>query len=159
MKTSKGIIVALIPNDDYVKFRPGVSNPHLTLTHFGTTDDESFNEQALLDYWAMLQKIWKHSIQANVTAESAFYCGEDGWAYVDLINAPYMPELYTVATEAATVSGLNVGKAYGLLPHITKRYVKGQQHAEIVHRPVRIPFAFDVMGLWIGDDHHEIALA
>lgn len=156
---SRGIIVALIPNVDYTSRRPAIKNPHLTVIHLGKTDDEDFSQKSLLDYWEMLQKVWGHQIRASVTAESAFDAGPvDGWAMVDLINAPFLPEFYTVAAESAQLFGLNVSKEFGLLPHITRRYVKGVTTVEIVHRRLDIPFAFQTLGFWIGDARTEVAL-
>lgn len=155
---SRGIIVALIPNEAYTSRRPAIQDPHLTVLHLGKIDDEELNLKSLRDYWSMLQKVWGHQISANVTAESAFDGGDDGYAMVDLINAPFLPEFYTVAAESAGLFGLNVGKEFGLLPHITKRYVKGAAHIEIVHRKLFIPFAFQRLALWIGNEHLEVPL-
>lgn len=155
---SRGIIVALIPNQDYTSRRPAIDNPHLTVIHLGSTEADDFSRKTLEEYWKLLQKVWGHQLRAEVTAESAFDGGEDGWAMVDLINAPFLPEFYTVAAESASMFGLNVNKDYGLLPHITRRYVKGQTTVEIVHRHIFIPFAFQALALWIGDDHLEVPL-
>jgi hypothetical protein len=154
----KGIIVALLPNEQYTARRPVAVNPHLTVLYFGSTDSEDFNPKPLDEYWAMLQRVWGHQIRANVTGESVFDGHADGFAMVDLINAPFLPEFYTVALETAQLFGLDADKAFGLLPHITTRYVKGVQSVEVVHRKVNIPFAFQRLGLWVGDDHKEVAL-
>lgn len=148
----KGIILTLIPNVDYTSRRPGIVNPHLTVLYFGTVESVDFNRQALGEYWEMMGKVWGHQIKANVTAESAFDGGEDGFAMVDLINAPFLPDFYGVASEAAQVCGLEQDHTFGLLPHITRRYLKGQSAVEIVHRKLFLPFSFDQVGLWIGDE-------
>lgn len=154
----RGIIVALIPNEEYTARRSFVQTPHLTVLYFGSTEQEDFHDTALRNYWDMLRKVWGHRIRANVTAQSAFDGGEDGFAMVDLINAPFLPDFYSVAQESAQLFGLEAEKTFGLLPHITTRYVKGVPTVEIVHRKVNIPFAFDRMGLWIGDEHLEADL-
>lgn len=157
--TNRGIIVALIPDEQYTSRRPAINQPHLTVLHLGKVTDEDFSLSTLKEYRDMLVKVWGHQIRAEVTAESAFWAGpDDGWAMVDLVNAPFLPEFYSVAQESAQLFGIDASKEFGLLPHITKRYVKGQSHVEIVHRPLSIPFAFRNIGLWVGEEKYESSL-
>lgn len=152
---AKGIILTLIPNSDYTSRRPGVIDPHLTVLHFGSTEAPDYSRKTMGEYWDMVRRVWGHQIKANVTAESAFDGGEDGFAMVDLVNAPFLPEFYSIAMESAQMFGLDPDKTFGLLPHITRRYIKGQAAVEIVHRKLYLPFIFQRIGLWIGPEHLE----
>lgn len=152
--TNSGVIVALLPSREYTDVRPTIADHHLTVAFLGRYDDPSINDKAVKGFWADLEKLWSFKIQAEVTAESVFST-PDGWAHVDLVNAPFLPDFRSITQELLDLHGLPLRRDFGLLPHMTKRYVQSANPIEVVHRKMNLHFTFNRVGLWLGDERLE----
>jgi 2'-5' RNA ligase len=153
-RAPRSVIVALLPDDNYARLRPGAKNPHLTVAHLGTPDDPELNPRALRDLFKTITALWPIKLKSSVVAETAFDT-PDGWAHVDLVNAPFLPDFRSIVQESIELHGMPLSRDYGLMPHITRRYVKGVPYLEIVHRKLSIDFYLNRLVIWSADDKLE----
>lgn len=153
-----GVIVALLPNEEYTRLRPATQNHHMTVAYIGTLNDEAVTEEKLEKFWDSLSRTWTHPLQAKVTAETAFPIGDNEWAYVDLIDVPFLPDYRSIVQELLELHGIPLSREFGLLPHITKRYAKAVGNVEMVHTVFQPRFTFTKSVLWAGDRHFELEL-
>ena len=152
------MILALLPDQEYVRLRPTIDEHHMTVLYLGRYDDEEITEKALKEYWKGLLKLWPYQISAQVTAESLFDT-PDGWAHVDLIDSPILPDFRALSQDLLEVYGLPMDRTHGFLPHITRRYLRKSASQEMIHHGGRkLNFTFDRVALWAGDLRLEIGL-
>ena len=151
--TNAGVIVALLPDADYVSMRPTTSDHHLTVLYLGRLTDEEINPKALTSYWKNLMKLWDVKIEGEITAETMFHT-PDGWAHVDLVNAPYLPDFRSLAQELLDVHGLPLGRTHGFIPHITRRYIRASSQIEFVHRKEKPKLTLDRLAIWAGETRY-----
>lgn len=148
--TNSGVIVALLPDEPYTARRQQTADHHLSVVYLGKYDDDALVPDALTSFWNNLVKLWEIKIKAKVTGESIF-ATPDGWAHVDLIDAPYLPDFRAIVGELIDVHGLPLSRDHGLLPHITQRYIKNPNPPTLIHSKHDIRFSFERVALWAGD--------
>lgn len=154
-----GVIVGLIPSEEYTRLRPSTRDHHLTVTFLGGYDDPEITQAKLEKLWESLTGIWKHTLKAQVTGETVFDNGGDEWAFVDLIDCPFLPDYRSIVQELLELHDLPLSRKHGLLPHITKRYSKTQGSIELVHNRNYPTFWFDKQVIWAGDERWESDLS
>ena len=155
---NNGVIVALLPSREYTDSRPTIVDHHLTVVYLGKQSDPEITDKAVNNFWEMLGKLWEIKIRAKIAGETVFPTPQ-GWAHVDLIDAPFLPDFRAIAQEALDVTGLPVCRDIGFIPHITRRYIQQTDPIEMVHRETRLKFALDRVVLWRGDQRYERPLS
>lgn len=150
--SNSGVIIALIPDDAYTRIRPMTEDHHLTVAFLGRYDDEQLTEKALKAFWANLSTQVNFKIQCEVAGETLFWTGErDGWAHVDLVDGPLLPEVRCLVHEFLTLHDLPLQERHGFLPHITRRYIKNPENQTMIHTRNRPKFTLNKLALWAGD--------
>lgn len=147
----------LLPSKSYIAHRQMAQNHHLTVAYLGRYDDPEISSIQLIKFWKSFTKTPRPKLEAVVTGESMFST-PDGWAHVDLIDAPYLPEFRADVARALEEHDLPLNRTHGLLPHITIRYKQSQEPQTLVHSGQKIRFAFDRLALWAADSKFEIQL-
>lgn len=157
--TNSGVIVALLPDETYVRTRPTIDDHHLTVAFIGRYDDEDITPKALRGYWEGLTNLWVNRIECEVTAQAMFDT-PDGWAHVDLIDGPLLPSCRSIVEDLLPVYGLPMDTRHGFLPHITRRYIKHNSSGqiELVQRRDKLRFTLNRLALWAGDTRFETEL-
>lgn len=148
--TNSGVCVVLLPSKSYVAARPEVADHHLTVAFLGNYSDPELNTRQLLNFWKSFTREDRPKLQAQVAGESMFQT-PDGWAYVDLIDAPYLPDFRTEIQAALERFDLPLSRVHGLLPHITRRYKISSEPQTVVHHGTKLRFALDRVALWAAD--------
>jgi 2'-5' RNA ligase len=154
-----GVIVGLLPSEEYTRLRPSTRDHHLTVAFIGGYDDPQITPEKLIRLWDSMIKLAPAPLQAQVTGETVFDNGGDEWAFVDLIDCPWLPDYRSIVTELLELHGLPLSRKHGLLPHITKRYSKTQGAIELVHNRNYPKFWFDKQVIWAGDERFEMELS
>lgn len=151
---NSGVIVALLPSKEYTDTRQTISDHHLTVAFLGKYDDPDINDKAVGYFWDMLTQLWDLKLRARLTGETVF-ATPDGWAHVDLIDAPFLPDFRAIVQEALDVTGLPLSRDRGFIPHITRRYVQTPEPLQLIHREQKLKFSLDRVALWRGDERLE----
>lgn len=159
--SNSGVIVALIPDESYRRIRPTTTDHHLTIAFLGRYDDERITDKKLKDFWNAVTslKSWQQPVQCRVTAEAMFDT-PDGWAHVDLIDGPELPNIRCMVQEFLDIYSLPLDRRHGFLPHMTRRYIpKGhREHIEFTQRTGQFAFTLNRLALWAGDTRFELEL-
>lgn len=153
-----GVIVARLPSREYTDKRQTIVDHHLTIAWLGKIDDPDINDKSVKNFWDMMGKLWELKLKAQVAGETVFPIGSSMWAHVDLIDAPFLPDLRAIVAEAIDVTGLPLDRTHGFIPHITRRYVQNPQPVELTHRADKLHFSLDKLVLWRGDKRLETNL-
>jgi hypothetical protein len=148
--TNAGVIVALIPDEPYTARRQTIEEHHLTVAYLGKYSDPDLNDSALTGFFESLVRLWDLKIRAKIAGQT-YFSTPDGWAHVDLIDAPFLPDFRGIVGELLDVHGLPISRDHGLLPHITRRYIKSPSPMSLIHNKETLNFSFERVALWAGD--------
>ena len=150
MDKNTGVIVALVPDETYKRYRREIALPHLTVGFLGRVS--SVEPQVVRNFAKTLQAEWTEKLSADIAGITLFST-PDGWALVDLINAPWLPTLRALVEELSLTFDLPLDRRFGLCPHITRRYLGATPTRTLEHRKQNVPpFYLDTLGVWIGDE-------
>lgn len=157
LPSNAGVVIVLLPSKSYVAHRQMTQDHHLTVANLGRYDDPSISSVQLFKFWKSFTKLPRPKLEAQVAGESMFLT-PDGWAHVDLIDAPYLPDFRAEVQIALEQFDLPLSRVHGLLPHMTIRYKQSQEPQTLVHSGQKIRFAFDQLALWAADSRFSIGL-
>lgn len=155
--SNTGVVLALLPSKSYVAHRQMATDHHLTVASIGRYDDPSITSTQLFRFWRFFTAEPRPKLEAQLAGESMFST-PDGWAHVDLIDAPYLPDFRAEVQAALEQFDLPINRVHGLLPHITIRYKQSAEPQTLVHSGQRLRFALDRVALWFGDGRLEKVL-
>jgi 2'-5' RNA ligase len=147
---NSGVALVLLPSKSYREHRPTTTNHHLTVAFLGRYDDPSITSKQLFIFWRAFTKEPRPKLEAQLAGES-WFTTPDGWAHVDLIDVPYLPDFRAELQASLEAHDLPISRVHGLLPHITQRYKQSPDPQTMVHTGQRIRFALDKVALWAGD--------
>lgn len=152
--SNTGVVLALLPSKSYVAHRQMTTNHHLTVALLGRYDDPAITSTQLFRFWKSFTAEPRPKLEAQLAGESMFPT-PDGWAHVDLIDVPLLPDFRAEVAQALAEHDLPLSRVHGLLPHITIRYKQSAEPQTLVHQGQKLRFALDKVALWAGDARLE----
>lgn len=156
-----GVMVALYPADDIVSALAldggeAANDLHITLAFLGNVD-ELGDPQRLIDAVAALAKR-QGDVHAMVSGLGRWDAGEDGDAFVALIDGPEVDELRREVCTAVEAIGKPARDDHGFTPHITLAYLTAEDPTP-VERIAALPATFQFLSVAIGEDVYDFPLS
>ncbi|HSD67278.1 MAG TPA: 2'-5' RNA ligase family protein, partial [Vicinamibacteria bacterium] len=157
-----GVMVALYPSDDVahalaldVEGAEAATELHVTLAYLGKAD-ELDDPAGLVDLVARLAADTTE-VEAGVAGLGRWEAGDDGDAFVALVDSPALPGLRAGVVAELAAAGFDASDEHGFTPHITLAYLDPGAESPL-ERLATIPATFEFLSVAVGPDVWDFPL-
>lgn len=161
----QGVMVALYPPDDIAQAlhldaeqAEDVSELHVTLAYLGSVDEVGLEQVGALVQLVADFAADSYDQPFEVSGIGRWAAGEDGDAFVALIDGPELPDLRADVVDALTAGGFPVRNDHGFTPHITLAYLDAADPSPL-ERLEALPGTFGWLSVAVGPDVWDFPLA
>lgn len=160
-----GVMVALYPPDDIAQAlaldaegAEPMTTLHMTLAYLGKVDDVGVEQVGALVELVREFAAQSYDVAAEVAGLGRWGAGEDGDAFVALIDAPELPDFRADLVDALTAAGFAPRTDHGFTPHITLAYLPPDAETPL-ERLETLPATFGFLSVAVGPDVWDFPLA
>jgi 2'-5' RNA ligase len=157
-----GVMVALYPPDDIasalaLETGEAVGDLHVTLAYLGKVEDIGLERVGELVQLVADFANDSYDQDAEIAGIGRWEAGDDGDAFVALVDGPELPDLRADLVDALAAAGFTVASDHGFTPHVTLAYLDPAAQSPL-ERLEALPATFEFLSVAVGPEVWDFPL-